>query len=408
VTAGWDDIEEQELDPAALERLTEIRVPTLVLVGSIDLDLVREAARRGVDGIAGARLVNWPDTAHLPSMERPDDYLLLLSGCGLRRTPQSRCLVCCPMMDETSRTGGSAVRRVWSRLPPGAQSVLENGLSPTDLQSLLLDLARTRAHRTTPASVRRRWQQDRFVQPSPVDPRRLAEVNLHLWRLLPPEFEGLALSPVTPLGTCTAVDATDQNRVLSTVRSSELVSDQTNVLALEAARQRLAGRPETHLAASHRVLRHQQYSHRDARPHFELFALVSSARDTGSARTEAELLVKHLRFWGEAVPSLVDDEVVVELTIIDRALGERIRDTVQPQLPALHLRDAPRHTKGIGYYRSGRFKIILCADGHESELGDGGFTAWTAALTADAKERCLISCVSSERLAQLAKDDHPA
>ena len=314
------------------------------------------------------------------------------------------------MMDKTSNSGRSAVRRVWSRLPPGAQSVLEDELSPTDLQSLLLDLVRTRAHRATPASVRRRWQQDRFVQPSPVDPRRLAEVNLHLWRLLPPEFEGLALSPVTPLGTCAAVDATDQNRVLSTVRSSEVISDQTNVLALEAARQRSAGRPEAHLAASHRVLRHQQFRHRDARPHFELFALASSARATGSARTEAELLVKHLRFWGKAVPALVDDEVVVDLTVIDdAALGERIRDTVQPQLPGLHLRDAPRRTHGIGYYRAAAFKIILCSDdGSESELGDGGFTAWTAALTADAKERCLISCVSSERLAQLAKDGHRA
>jgi hypothetical protein len=319
------------------------------------------------------------------------------------------------MTEKISSMGRSAVRRVWSRLPPGAQSVLEDGLSSTDLQSLLLDLARTRAHRSTPASVRRRWQQDRFVQPSPIDPRRLAEVNIHLWRLLPPDFEGLALSPVTPLGTCAAVHATDQNRVLSTVRSSEVVSDQTNVLALEAARQRLAGRAETHLAASHRVLRNQQFSHRDARPHFELFALLSSARDTGSARTEADMLVKHLRFWGEAVSALVDHKVVVDLTVIDdAALGERIRDTVQPQLQApplqaLHLRDSPGRKQGIGYYRSAAFKIILCSDdGTESELGDGGFTAWTATLTADAKERCLISCVSSERLAQLAKHDHQA
>ena len=268
------------------------------------------------------------------------------------------------MTNETPSSGRTAVRRVWSLLPPGAQTVLEDELSPTDLQSLLLDLVRTRAHRTTPAT----------------------------------------------LGTCAAVGATDQNRVLSTVRSSEVISDQTNVLALEAARQRLAGRAETHLAASHRVLRHQQFGQRDARPHFELFALVSSARDTGSARTEAELLVKHLRFWGEVVPTLVDHEMVVDLSVIDDAvLGERIRDTVQPQLPGLHLRDAPRRTQGIGYYRAAAFKIIFRSeDGNESELGDGGFTSWTAALTADAKERCLISCVSSERLAQLATHDHQA
>jgi 3-oxoadipate enol-lactonase len=78
VTAGWDDIEKREPDPAALDRLAEIRVPTLVLVGSLDIEAIHEAAQRVVRGIVGARLVNWPDTAHLPSMERPDDFLALL------------------------------------------------------------------------------------------------------------------------------------------------------------------------------------------------------------------------------------------------------------------------------------------------------------------------------------------
>jgi hypothetical protein len=39
------------------------------------------------------------------------------------------------------------------------------------------------------------------------------------------------------------------------------------------------------------------------------------------------------------------------------------------------------------------------------EIGDGGFTNWTAQLTADAKERCLISCVATERLTQLAQPE---
>src|SRR5215207_11741126 len=186
------------------------------------------------------------------------------------------------MTDEISGSGRSAAQRAWSRLPPGAQSVLETGLSPTDLQSLQLDLSRTRAHRTTPAGVRRRWQQDRFVQPSPINPRRLAEVDLHLWRLLPPDFEGLALSPVTPLGTCTALGAADQNRVLSTVRSSEVVSDPTNVLVLEAAARRRGVADGVHLAACHRALRNQRFEAPEAAAHFELFALVSSARDSGA------------------------------------------------------------------------------------------------------------------------------
>jgi hypothetical protein len=147
-------------------------------------------------------------------------------SCGLRRLPQSRCLVCCPMMDEISRMGVSAVRRVWSRLPPGAQSVLEDGLSPTDLQSLLLDLVRTRAHRTTPASVRRRWQQDPIRAAISDRPASAG------WGQPPPVaaaaagVQGSRALAGDAAGTCAAVGATDQNRVLSTVRSSEVISDQ--------------------------------------------------------------------------------------------------------------------------------------------------------------------------------------
>lgn len=78
VTADWDDVEERELEPPALDRLAEIRTPTLALVGALDLQAINDAARRVVSGIAGARRVDWPDVAHLPSMERPDAFLVLL------------------------------------------------------------------------------------------------------------------------------------------------------------------------------------------------------------------------------------------------------------------------------------------------------------------------------------------
>ena len=78
LTANWGDVEEEELDPPALERLAEIRVPTLVLVGALDLDAIVDTARRVTDGIRDARRLDWADTAHLPSMERPDDFFALL------------------------------------------------------------------------------------------------------------------------------------------------------------------------------------------------------------------------------------------------------------------------------------------------------------------------------------------
>ena len=78
LTVGWDAVEEKELDPPALERLREIQVPTLVLVGALDLDAIQDAAQRVTDGIPDARRVDWPNTAHLPSMEHPDDFFALL------------------------------------------------------------------------------------------------------------------------------------------------------------------------------------------------------------------------------------------------------------------------------------------------------------------------------------------
>lgn len=78
LAAGWGEVEEHELDPPALERLAEVRAATLVLAGALDLDAITDTARRVCDAVPGARLVEWPDTAHLPSMERPADFTALL------------------------------------------------------------------------------------------------------------------------------------------------------------------------------------------------------------------------------------------------------------------------------------------------------------------------------------------
>lgn len=81
IAAAWEQegpIEEDELDPPALERLGEIGCPTLVLSGALDLDAIRLAAGAVVGGIAGARELVWPEVAHLPSLERPEAFADLL------------------------------------------------------------------------------------------------------------------------------------------------------------------------------------------------------------------------------------------------------------------------------------------------------------------------------------------
>ena len=83
----WGDVEEMEVEPPALERLFEIAVPTLVLVGGLDLDAIHNAAERMMTGISGARRVDWPDVAHLPSMERPESFLVLLQRWLIEQAP---------------------------------------------------------------------------------------------------------------------------------------------------------------------------------------------------------------------------------------------------------------------------------------------------------------------------------
>lgn len=77
-TVGGSADEEPALDPPVHERLAEIACPTLVLVGDEDVDDLRAIAKHVAASIPDAKLVELPGTAHLPSLERPDEVNRLL------------------------------------------------------------------------------------------------------------------------------------------------------------------------------------------------------------------------------------------------------------------------------------------------------------------------------------------
>ncbi|WP_319458524.1 hypothetical protein [Micromonospora sp. RTP1Z1] len=290
-----------------------------------------------------------------------------------------------------------AERRVWAALPAGTRDALA-GMPAADLRTLLLTVARDRAATVRPADLPRRWRQDRFVRPARVDPRALAQVEARMWRLLPADVAGVELSPVAPLGTCSAIAPVSQHRIVTTMRATEVVSDPTNALAVEAAERR-ARAAEVHLAAAHRVLRAQDFGP-GASAHFRLFTLVSSARDAGSGRTEARLLIRHLTYWRTVLAELAPSAAPrLHVTAFDApVLRDRLADTVHPALAAdrIPLLDEPERDRGRGYYAGAALRLTL----HDGtlEVGDGGLTDWTARLTGDAKERCLVSCLATERL----------
>lgn len=311
-------------------------------------------------------------------------------------------------MRSTPSTPGP-LDRVSARLPAGTLEALD-GLGGADLTSLRLALARRRAARTAPAHVMRRAEQDRFVRPGASDPRHLWSVEARLWRLLPEQFEAVELSPLVPLGTCAATADVAQDRVVSTVRGSEVLADPTNALAVVAAgrRQFAASDPTrpVHLAAIAPVVRAQQFSGPGLRAHFRLMALVSSARDRGSGRTEADLLALHARVWAECLAAMLPDlPSRVLLTPWDGPVGERVRDTVLPDLhdlpePVTVDLDTDR-VQARHYYRGAALGLRVVDGDVVLDVGDGGVTDWTARLTGDAKERCVVSCLATSRLADL-------
>jgi pimeloyl-ACP methyl ester carboxylesterase len=62
------------LNPPAIGRLAEIRVPTLIIVGQLDHPEILRAAEVMAAMIPGAGRVIIPGCAHLPNMEQPEDF----------------------------------------------------------------------------------------------------------------------------------------------------------------------------------------------------------------------------------------------------------------------------------------------------------------------------------------------
>jgi len=293
-------------------------------------------------------------------------------------------------------------------------------LSGSEFTTVMLEVVRRRAARETPASVLRRYQRDRFVRPSGISWGSARRAEDILLGCLPPETEVVPLAPLVPLGTHSALGTVSQHKVVTTVRACEVAADPTNALALEAAARR-ARVPSgvVRLAAVQRVVRAQRFPAGWA-AHFGLFATVTAGRDQGSLRFELAALDEQLRFAVAALHAAGVRRVQVALTPLSEA-GERIAAATAEALasPAGSSADpsaAPSAASwavaevvtdrdragGRGYYRDLCFKVNALVDGAQEEIGDGGFTDWTAQLLANGKERLLITGYGTDRLASFA------
>jgi hypothetical protein len=291
---------------------------------------------------------------------------------------------------------------------PELVDVLAEKLSPTDLQSLLLEVAKRRAAARTPADLVRQYKEDRFVRPSKADPRMLLAIARHAFASVPARYAPVELAPIAPLGTCAVVAAVAQHKIVSTMRTGEVVSDATNLLALECAVRRAADRTtDATLCASARMTRAQALPRPDFFAHFQLFVTIAMGRDPGGRTFEQRALVEQVGAQLALLTALARDGFDCarrELTLSPDAthlpVAERARDELLAVSPDLPIAIDPARIAASGYYRGLAFRLdVRSANGTLFPLGDGGLTDWGAKLTGSRKERTLVGAIGTELLA---------
>ena len=277
---------------------------------------------------------------------------------------------------------------------------LAQGLAGSELQSVLLGVMHERASRRTPKDILAQYRRDAFCTPASVDLRASVAVDGHLLAAAR-DFEAIELSPVAPLATCSAVALTDQNRVLSALRQTEVVSDPTNVLALECAL-RLRVRPDTpvHLTTSQRVIRAQPVPKLPGyAQHFRIFVLASGGQESKDHAFTVESLALHIRTMLSALDRLElhgyafgARRVDVLATVERQHIAERV---------AQELGGASIKPLEHAYYSGGlRYQIWVTApDGTAIPLIDGGTFDWLVKIASNRRAVYVATGVGAQLIA---------
>ena len=260
----------------------------------------------------------------------------------------------------------------------------------------LLELMRVQAARKRPRDLLEQFGRDSFVAPGVLDQRLTHQLD-GMALAAADEYEALQLSPVAPLGVCSALAATSQDRTLSALRGTEVVSDPTNVLALECAR-RLLAQPSAavRLCTVHQVLRAQPLPPRAGHTrHFRMFALVDAGPGSAEDGFELDAIVRLLKVFDRLLdlasaqlPCVYPDRRVLVRTDEARAtLGTRLCERLRRELPDIAL---ARESFSSAYYAGVRVGFgPHTPAGEFCPIGDIGVFDWMAKLTSHRRMRFL-------------------
>ena len=279
------------------------------------------------------------------------------------------------------------------------------GTSPSSRRGALLEAARAEADKRRPSDLLAQWAADATVRPSPVDLRTSVAYDV-LALEAAREYEALLLSPVAPLGVSSVLAPGSQDRILSTIRASEVVSDATNVLALESAA-RLRRDPAAHvrLCTVHQLLRMQPTGDEVGRTkHFRLLMLAEAGAGLPEDGFEVDATVAQLRVYRRLLESAAHAHglawrqpvAVVRSDDVLPAIGPRIRKAIEDAFPEVPIREEPLES---GYYRGLRVGYgVHDRAGAFHEIVDLGVFDWAAQLTSNRRHRYVASAIGLQLL----------
>lgn len=274
---------------------------------------------------------------------------------------------------------------------------LTTRLSQSEITTFLLALSKEIANKNTPNDILSKYESNRFVKPSELNPLKVKQVEILMLEMAEASgFSSVLLSPASPLGSCSVVAKVDQNNVISATRGLELIADGTNMLAIYLAngiKNKTIDNTKSpvHLSATCRVTRGQMFESKAFVPHFSLFTIISSGKDTGSYGFEKDAIARQIGFYTSYFGEKLGHKLKVSLNIRNgytdkMGFIDRIHCHLHEVYPYIDF-IVNREENDNSYYQGLNFKISV----NDIEIVDGGFVDWTQNLLGNKKERLLTS-----------------
>jgi hypothetical protein len=285
--------------------------------------------------------------------------------------------------------------------------LLSKRISGSELNTLLLKVFEERTKVTSTSDLLRTYRENRFVHPATVDAILLKKLELDVLNIAAQHsVTAVQLSPVAPVGCASVVATVDQNKIITSLRGTEVVSDATNLLTLYLSDKIKTKSMDNRnnflrLCTTHRHVRAQYFGDTPGMlPHFHLLCMVTSGVDKGSYSFEMKAFWEHIMIYRDIFKSLFRSEIEVIFSTRDG-----YKDT-EGLLNRIIKYGEERSVKVIvgetnmdnPYYKGLQFTIKTTIQGKEYYIGDGGFVDWTQKLLSSKKERLLISAIGLDRL----------